>query len=188
MTDAVRAYRKSGSWEAQRVDQTTAGPTIFTVLAVEKSVADAAIAALEAELERVKTGVVQTHMYRLPVLAIEVETGEQGVHWIDGLSAAEVFAVLRDDVPAPVYESIPKAVSEAWEQAEAEVQRLRVAEAEAMNILEGTELKLEQAEAEVALRDRMLVAEYDSPTPKTAGYMRWFADLRARAEKEAGDA
>lgn len=64
------------------------------------------VAALEAELERVKTGVVQTHMYRLPVLAIEVETGEQGVHWIDGLSAAEVFAVLRDDVPAPVYESI----------------------------------------------------------------------------------
>ena len=40
-------------------------------------------------------------------------------------------------------------------------------------------------EAEVALRDRMLVAEYDSHTPKTAGYMRWFADLRARAEKEA---
>ena len=34
------------------------------------------------------------------------------------------------------------------EKAEAEVQRLRVAEAEAMNILEGTELKLEQAEAE----------------------------------------
>ena len=35
------------------------------------------------------------------------------------------------------------------EKAEAEVQRLRVAEAEAMNILEGTELKLEQAEAEL---------------------------------------
>lgn len=42
--------------------------------------------------------------------------------------------------------------------------------------------RAEQAEAEVALRDRMLVAEYDSHTPKTAGYMRWFADLRARAE------
>lgn len=90
------------------------------------------VAALEAELERVKTGVVQTHMYRLPVLAIEVETGEQGVHWIDGLSAAEVFAVLRDDVPAPVYESIPKTVSKIWdyleqrtEQAEAEAARLR---------------------------------------------------------------
>ena len=48
--------------------------------------------------------------------------------------------------------------------------------------------RAEKAEAEVALRDRMLVAEYDSPTPKTAGYMRWFADLRARAEKEAADA
>lgn len=48
--------------------------------------------------------------------------------------------------------------------------------------------RAEQAEAEVALRDRMLVAEYDSPTPKTAGYMRWFTDLRARAEKEATDA
>jgi hypothetical protein len=45
--------------------------------------------------------------------------------------------------------------------------------------------RAEKAEAEVALRDRMLVAEYDSPTPKTAGYMRWFTDLRARAEKEA---
>ena len=44
--------------------------------------------------------------------------------------------------------------------------------------------RAEKAEAEVALRDRMLVAEYDSPTPKTAGYMRWFTDLRARAEKE----
>ena len=73
---------------------------------IAKDFVDRIVAALEAELERVKTGVVQTHMYRLPVLAIEVETGEQGVHWIDGLSAAEVFAVLRDDVPAPVYESI----------------------------------------------------------------------------------
>lgn len=76
------------------------------------------------------------------------------------------------------------------EQAEAEVQRLRVAEAEAMNILEGTELKLEQAEDELALRDRMLrdIIERIALTPE-----RWngwtteevLADLRARAEKEA---
>ena len=74
-------------------------------------------------------------------------------------------------------------------QAEAEVQRLRVAEAEAMNILEGTELKLEQAEAEVALRDRMLHAiwlghkKWKVPTADTED--EWLADLRARAEKEA---
>jgi hypothetical protein len=43
--------------------------------------------------------------------------------------------------------------------------------------------ELDNAEAEVALRDRMLEREYDDPTPKTAGYMRWFADLRARAEE-----
>ena len=119
------------------------------------------VAALEAELERVKTGVVQCHIYRLPVIAIDVETGEQGVHWVDGYGTAEVLAVVHDYVPAPVYESIPKAVSEAWEQ----------------------------AEAEVALRDRMLrdIIERIALTPE-----RWngwtteevLADLRARAEKE----
>jgi len=151
------------------------------------------------------------------------------------------IAALGDDIAELTGQNIDLEVWRASavkraEQAEAEVQRLRVAEAEAMNILEGTELKLEQAEAErderltleessrlaekvdkaefalkemsewyrrerdrrvlaeerqrvaeaeVALRDRMLVAEYDSPTPKTAGYMRWFTDLRARADEEA---
>ena len=97
-----------------------------TYYLVDEDKADALIAALVAELERVKTGVVQTHMYRLPVLAIEVETGEQGVHWIDGLSAAEVFAVLRDDVPAPVYESISglhALVADLRAQAEKEAER-----------------------------------------------------------------
>ena len=35
-------------------------------------------------------------------------------------------------------------------------------------------------------RDAMLAAEYGSPTPKTAGYMRWWDDLRARADRARG--
>ena len=60
-------------------------------------------------------------------------------------------------------------------------QRAEQAEAEATEAWQ----KCREHEAEAAIRDRMLVAEYDSPTPKTAGYMRWLTDLRARAEKEA---
>ena len=55
-------------------------------------------------------------------------------------------------------------------QAEAEVQRLRVAEAEAMNILEGTELKLEQAEAELERQKQTTV---------------WTLDRAEQAEAEA---
>ena len=33
----------------------------------------------------------------------------------------------------------------------------------------------------IAQLEAMLEAEYDSPTPKTAGYQRWYKDLRERA-------
>jgi hypothetical protein len=83
-----------------------------------KDALDAAEQARE-QAEAKLTSIVQTHWYRLPVIALDVETGEQGVHWIDGMSAAEVLAIIRDDVPAPVYESVSKEVSKGWEQAEA---------------------------------------------------------------------
>jgi hypothetical protein len=67
------------------------------------------------------------------------------------------------------------------------IARLEAAYRSAVSLIDYWQALAEKAEAEVALRDRMLVAEYDSHTPKTAGYMRWFTDLRAQAEKEASD-
>ena len=46
-------------------------------------------------------------------------------------------------------------------------------------------LEYERGLRHVIVANRMLQAEYDSPTPRTAGYMRWYSALRARAEKEA---
>jgi len=75
------------------------------------------------------------------------------------------YDALRNLLEAVELEEITQ-LEERAEKAEAEVQRLRVAEAEAMNILEGTELKLEQAEADLAAmtkeRDEALrlAAEY----------------------------
>ena len=74
--------------------------------------ANAATFRVEAELEALKGRIIQAHFYRLPVIALDVETDEGGVHWIDGMSAAEVLAIIHDDAPAPVYESVPKARAE----------------------------------------------------------------------------
>jgi len=52
------------------------------------------------------------------------------------------------------------------------------------NVLQFNIEKRQQAEVEVAVRDRMLKTEYDSPTPKAAGYMRWWANLLTRAEAD----
>ena len=103
--------------------------------------------------------------------------------------------VSRDaDECGRTYDLVDEAAADALIAAlEAEVQRAKFqsynelrhraeqAEAEATEAWQ----KCREHEAEAAIRDRMLVAEYDSPTPKTAGYMRWLTDLRARAEKEA---
>ena len=56
--------------------------------------------------------------------------------------------------------------------------------------------RIAELEAELAERDRMLVAEYNiregcsfvhSHEPARAGYMRWYSDLRARAEEGSAD-
>ena len=67
-------------------------------------------------------------------------------------------------------------------EAEAEVQRLRVAEAEAMNILEGTELKLEHTEK----RAEKAEAERDQALFVADGWHRQFKRAaKARREEKA---
>ena len=78
--------------------------------------ADAAIAELEAEVERLKKSIGQAQMYRLPVLGLNAETGDQGIFWINGLNAAEVFAALHDDPLTPVYESLPGSAVICWRE------------------------------------------------------------------------
>lgn len=53
------------------------------------------VKAAEAALAETIVRVQQCHAYRMPVMARDVETGEVGVHWIDGFDRAEVGAALR---------------------------------------------------------------------------------------------
>jgi hypothetical protein len=96
---------------------------------------------------------------------------------LEGAQKADaLIAALGDEIAELTGQNIDL---EVWRASA--VKRAEQAEAEATEAWQ----KCREHEAEVAIRDRMLVSEYDSHTPKTAGYMRWFADLRARAEKEA---
>lgn len=121
-----------------------------------------------SELERLR------EEYRNWWSATEGWTRLEGAQKADALIAA-----LGDEIAELTGQNIDL---EVWRASA--VKRAEQAEAEATEAWQ----KCREHEAEVAIRDRMLVAEYDSPTPKTAGYMRWFTDLRARAEKEAADA
>ena len=129
----------------------------------------------EAELAALKARIIQAHFYRLPVIALDVETDEGGVHWIDGMSAAEVLAIVHDDVPAPVYESVPRTVSDGWKQAEAEFNRMSIT-----YVHECARLKIraEQAEAE----NKALQAERDN-VPNVIALMK--RAKKAEAEREA---
>ena len=128
-----------------------------------------------AELAALKARIIQAHFYRLPVIALDVETDEGGVHWIDGMSAAEVLAIVHDDVPAPVYESVPRTVSDGWKQAEAEFNRMSIT-----YVHECARLKIraEQAEAE----NKALQAERDN-VPNVIALMK--RAKKAEAEREA---
>ena len=52
------------------------------------------------------TRIKQCHVYRLPVVAGDLATGEVGVHWIDGLDQSEVSAAIHDSEAPGVYESV----------------------------------------------------------------------------------
>ena len=60
--------------------------------------------------------IYQMQMYRLPVLGLGAETGDQGIFWINWLNAAEVFAALHDGPPAAVYESLPDSAVICWRE------------------------------------------------------------------------
>jgi hypothetical protein len=96
-------------------------------------------------VEKLSERIVQAHFYRLPVIALDVETDEGGVHWIDGMSVAEVLAIIHNDVPAPVYESVPRPVGEGWQQAEAELAALRGRRCETCEEWQGDEWRHDKA-------------------------------------------
>jgi len=97
---------------------------------------------------------------------------------VDEDAADSLIAALGDEIAELTGQNIDL---EVWRASA--VKRAEQAEAEATEAWQ----KCREHEAEVAIRDRMLVAEYDSPTPKTAGYMRWFTDLLARYEEAHHD-
>ena len=136
--------------------------------------ADAAIAELEERIAKLEA---QTHG-----LATAAKKGMEAVARAEKAEADLMFRTeQRDDL------------LKRLEQAEAEVQRLRVAEAEAMNILEGTELKLEKAEAEARklqwMLDSLSIDHIEDLTKlgHHCTYQHLMADLAARYEEEHHD-
>ena len=130
--------------------------------------------------------------------ATEGWTRLEGAQKADALITAlgdEIAELTGQNIDLEVWRA---SAEERAERAEAEAELERVAEAEAMNILEGTELKLEQAEAEVALRDRMLDIACRSGINAVASNEATrqamiqevvderLADLRAQAERREG--
>jgi len=62
----------------------------------------ARIAALDAENERLKDGmvrIVQCHAYMMTIVAEDVETGEVGPHVVDGNDCSDILTIVCDVFP-----------------------------------------------------------------------------------------